>query len=56
VDRFVGHEAEADRSGPVKSWLSIQLLTYAMDMRKDDIMAALKGNALMVAPGKGRGA
>jgi 23S rRNA (cytosine1962-C5)-methyltransferase len=42
VDRFVGHETGGDNSGPAKSWLSLQLLTYAMDLRKGDIVDALK--------------
>jgi 23S rRNA (cytosine1962-C5)-methyltransferase len=53
VDRFVGHEAEGDRSGPTKSWLSIQLLTYAMDLRRDDIIAALKEALSWWPPEKG---
>ncbi len=53
VDRFVGwpladagdspsFDALKDRLGPPRSWLSVQLLTYGMDLRRDEIVAALE--------------
>lgn len=53
VDRFVGWPMDAEtatfsafdvaaRARPPLSWLSVQFLTYGMDARKDDILAALE--------------
>ncbi len=48
VDRFVGRPLSpgetaesASVPGPLVSWLSVQFLTYAMDARRDEILAAL---------------
>jgi 23S rRNA (cytosine1962-C5)-methyltransferase len=48
VDRFVGRPLSPGETaesaavpGPLVSWLSVQFLTYAMDARREEILAAL---------------
>lgn len=64
VDRFVGwpladagekpeFEDLKKRLGPPRSWLSVQLLTYGMDLRREEIVGALEETLAHVDPVSG---